>query len=64
MITQLLGLPLQCAKQHHSLATVYDKMTQLIELMPKDTRTSVPDQITLLMRCVQDAEVRRERLSQ
>jgi hypothetical protein len=35
-------------------------MTQLIELMPKDTRSWVPDQITLHMRCLQDAEVRRD----
>ena len=35
-------------------------MTQLLELMPDDTRTSVPDQIATLMRCVLDDEVRRD----
>jgi hypothetical protein len=42
------------------LQSAYTKLTQLLALMPTETRTSVPDQITLLMKCVLDDEVRRD----
>jgi hypothetical protein len=58
--TQFLDLPSQCAMHRWSLSAAYDRMTQLLELMPADSRTSVPDQITLLMKCVHDDDVRRD----
>lgn len=58
--TQFMDLPVTCANNRMSLVAVYDRMTQLLELMPEDTRTSVPDQITILMRCVVDDDVRRD----
>jgi hypothetical protein len=58
--TQFLDLPSQCAMNRWSLSAAYDRMTQLLELMPADSRTSVPDQITLLMKCVHDDDVRRD----
>jgi Zinc knuckle len=58
--TQLLDLPSQCAANRWGLQSAYTKMTQLLALMPTDTRTSVPDQITLLMKCILDDEVRRD----
>jgi hypothetical protein len=58
--TQFLDLPSQCVANRWSLSAAYDRMTQLLELMPSDSRTSVPDQITLLMKCVLDDDVRRD----
>jgi hypothetical protein len=58
--TQFMDLPVTCTNNRMSLAAVYDKMTQLLELMPEESRTSVPDQITILMRCVVDDDVRRD----
>jgi hypothetical protein len=58
--TQLLDLPAQCVANKWGLQTAYTKLTQLLALMPTHTRTSVPDQITLLMKCILDDEVRRD----
>ena len=58
--TKFMDLPSRCANQKIPIHQVYDTMTQLLELMPDDTRTSVPDQMATLMRCVLDDEVRRD----
>lgn len=58
--TQFMDMPVQCTKNRWALPVVYDKLTQLLELMPENTHTSVPDQITILMRCVFDDDVRRD----
>ena len=58
--TKFMDLPSKCANQKTPIHQVYDTMTQLLELMPDDTRTSIPDQIATLMRCVLDDEVRRD----
>jgi hypothetical protein len=58
--TQLLDLPAQCVANRWGLQTAYTTLTQLLALMPTHTRTSVPDQIRLLMKCILDDEVRRD----
>jgi hypothetical protein len=56
--TQLLDLPAQCVANKLGLQTGYTKLTRLLALMPTQTRTSVPNQIILLMKCILDDEVR------
>jgi hypothetical protein len=58
--TQLLDLSAQVVAKRWGLQTAYTKLTHLLALMPTQTRTSVPNQVTLLMKCIRDDEVRRD----